>query len=358
MNDDHAILRETLRDLLADHIEHARAEAAETGFAPELWTRLSEGGFAAAGVPESAGGAGGTLADLAVLLRMCGYHAAPVPLAETNTATLLSAQAGLEIPDGPLAIAELGEHHGCRLLGADDGWRVVGSLRAVPWAPVAHALVVAGQEGHEVLVGATSLVDNVADRGLNLAGEPIADVRLPDGGLALTAVPPTRRAAPGNPRELNTLFRTLLITGSLRRVLALTLRYAREREQFGRPIGAFQAVGHQLAHLAGTAEQSDAIVDRALARMAAGETATDAVLAAKICTGEAAGLAIRIGHQVHGAVGVTQEHELHHYTRRLMAWRDHGGSESSAALALGRRIAQGGADELWSLLTDTRARTA
>ncbi|MCG8558673.1 MAG: acyl-CoA dehydrogenase, partial [Hyphomicrobiales bacterium] len=74
------------------------------------------------------------------------------------------------------------------------------------------------------------------------------------------------------------------------------------------------------------------------------------VASAKIRVGEAAGEGAAIAHQVHGAIGFTQEHILHRYTRRLWGWRDEFGSESVWAVQLGRRVAAEGADALWPML--------
>lgn len=354
---DHDALHDAVAEVIADQIEAARTEATEGGFAPSLWTSVCDGGFATVAAPEDAGGSGGTLADLATILRVSGFHGAPIPLAESNVAALVLARAGLSVPEGPVTVADLGEHNIEREEAAGE-WRATGTMRAVPWAGPARSIAVFGQKSGETLVSIVSTAALTLTPGVNLAGEPTADVALPADGVALTPVPADPHPYPGAARDLLTLARALLITGSLRRVLELTVQYSREREQFGRPIAAFQAVGHQLAQLAGAVEQADAIVETAVDELASGEPATDVVLAAKICTGAAADVAIRVGHQVHGAIGVTEEHELHHHTRRLMAWRDQGGSEVRAALELGRRITDGGAECLWELLTNTPRRSA
>jgi len=71
------------------------------------------------------------------------------------------------------------------------------------------------------------------------------------------------------------------------------------------------------------------------------------VATAKIRAGEAASAAAAIAHQIHGAIGFSQEHALHRYTQRLWAWRDDFGSESAWAVRLGRAVATKGADGLW-----------
>jgi acyl-CoA dehydrogenase len=387
------LLREAVTELIADRIGTAKEEGP---FSPTLWRALDEAGFTTVCVPEHAGGSGGTVDDLAVVLRACGYHAAPVPLAESNIAALLlataagataagddaaaapagrssgpvaSAEPGAALPAGPLTlVADLSEHP-VEITRSGSGWRAGGVLHKVPWAGVARQALVLGRAGDIHVCGLVPLERaDIGPPNPNLAGEPAADVALPAGGVALRAAG-SGRACSATARRLLTLSQALLIVGSLHRVLAVTIRYAREREQFGRPIAAFQAIGHRLATLAGAVEMADAVSRTAVAAVAVdgesgsadaesgsadAEAVPEALLAAKVCAADAARIAIREAHQVHGAIGVTAEYELHRHTRRLMAWRDQHGSERRAAAELGRRVVDGGAGALWELLTGTR----
>jgi len=121
-----------------------------------------------------------------------------------------------------------------------------------------------------------------------------------------------------------------LIAGAAARVLELSIAHAQQRVQFGRPIGSFQAVQHQLAVMA---EQVAAARMAAQLAFAAPTTQPDPVLAAmaKSVAGEAASVVAAGGHAVHGAIGITAECDLQLYTRRLIAWRTEGGSPSFAA---------------------------
>jgi acyl-CoA dehydrogenase len=128
------------------------------------------------------------------------------------------------------------------------------------------------------------------------------------------------------------------------------VQYAGERVQFGRPIGRFQAVQQNLAVLAGQAAAATAAAEAAIEAAAQGLDAL-AIAAAKIRAGEAAGIGAAIAHQVHGAIGFTQEHSLHHATRRLWSWRDEFGSEAFWSRKLGATVAAAGADRLWQSIT-------
>ena len=198
-------------------------------------------------------------------------------------------------------------------------------------------VVLAG--GSVALAAASEVV-----HGANLAGEPRDDVRF--DGVEVDARPVA--LDPAEVLRRGALARALAMAGALERVLELTVRYAGEREQFGRPIGRFQAIQQELAVLAGEVAAARAAVDQAVARPDVLRIAS-----AKIRTGEAAGRAAEIAHQVHGAIGYTDEHVLHRFTLRLWAWRDEFGSEEEWAVELGRLVAA--APDLWRLLTEKEA---
>jgi acyl-CoA dehydrogenase len=136
----------------------------------------------------------------------------------------------------------------------------------------------------------------------------------------------------------------------MQRLLASSVQYAQERVQFGRPIGKFQAVQQNLAALAGQAAAAIAAADGAI-EAAARDLRSPLIAAGKIRTGEAAGIGAAIAHQVHGAIGFTQEHSLHYSTRRLWSWRDEFGNEAEWSRRLGIRVAKAGADGLWTMIT-------
>jgi len=132
------------------------------------------------------------------------------------------------------------------------------------------------------------------------------------------------------------------------------VRYASERVQFGRPIGRFQAVQQNLAVLAGQAAAATAAAEAAIEATAQG-FASHAIAAAKIRAGEAASLGAAIAHQVHGAIGFTQEYPLNRLTRRLWSWRDEFGNETHWARVLGGAVAAAGAERLWTGITGAEA---
>ena len=156
-------------------------------------------------------------------------------------------------------------------------------------------------------------------------------------------------------RGVGALLRAAQMAGAMEAALDLATTYANDRVQFGRPIGKFQAIQQQLALLAEEAAASLVAVESAAISLAEGrQSAEFALAAAKIRAGEAAGTVAEIAHQVHGAIGFTEEHSLHYLTRRLWSWRDEFGDEAYWAGLLGRRIAAAGGAGLWPLITDGR----
>jgi acyl-CoA dehydrogenase len=297
------------------------------------WPELEASGLALAGVPEQAGGSGGTLADAAAVLRAAGYHAAAVPVAETLVAGRLLAAAGLPVPRGPLTVLS----GGAEAAPEGEGTTLTGTFRRVPWAREAHRLVVVGG-------GLVAVADPARARitpGANVAGEPRDEVALP--GVRAEAAAPCPAGGP-DPRRLGALARAVQLTGAMRRALDLAVRYAGEREQFGRPIGRFQAVQQMLAELAGEATVADVAV-RAAVRAPDDPVA---VAAAKANASRAAGAVAAIAHQVHGALGVTGEHPLRRVTLRLWSWRDEYGNEAAWAEDLGAAITA--APDPWALI--------
>lgn len=359
MIDDRQAIRTAFEAIIVDHADEIRREADASGWSDRLWQHARCGGFTTVAVAEAAGGSAGDLLDLAAVLHVGGYHAVPIPLAEANIAAIALARAGRNGHGVACAIvSDVAAHPGAVVTRAGDGGRAAGQLRRIPWASRSDAIVLlAEQPAAQDARPPASLLGVIATGEcrltplFNIAGEPLADVQLPAEGVPLTPVAESAGVSPSRIGELLSLARVQLMNGSMRRIFDLSVRYAGQREQFGRPIATFQAVQHLLAQLAGAVEQSEAMADVALHSLAADESGGPAVLAARVCAGEGAGLAILIGHQVHGAIGVTLEYELHRHTRRLMAWRDRDGSEVRFATEFGRWIAQAGPERMWDLIS-------
>ena len=348
MSETRDLIREAAERLFEKHCNAEVMRRADGGEFPQaLWRALTDAGYGAALVPESAGGGGLEMSDALSLLVSAGRHTVPAPLAETMLAGWLLSAAGIALPAGPLAVAPVRE---CDVVTASrdgTGWRLQGSAGRVPWAARATAIVVLARSGERNLVALAAPGDCRVAGGANLAGEPRDDVDFSGVRCGIAAFAAPNAAAL---HALGAVMRSAQMAGALQSILETSVQYARERVQFGRPIGGFQAIQQNLAVLAGQAAAATAAAEAAIEAVAR-DLESPAVAAAKIRAGEAAGVGAAIAHQVHGAIGFTQEHRLHYATRRLWSWRDEFGNEAYWARRLGGAVAAAGADRLWHGIT-------
>jgi acyl-CoA dehydrogenase len=310
------LLSRGLRQLLQDQCTPQLVRRIESGeSAAALWAMLEESGFPDALVGEAQGGAGLALSDVFELLELCGTHAMPVPLGETMLARAVLASAGIERPAGSIALAP---GHGT----AGGGMRCVN----VPGGRVADWVLV--QRRDECLLLPVAQAERTA-------AVLVLDATLEWNVSTVAAAP--RAEGTHDLQLLQACVSAAQLAGALMSVFTRTLQYANERVQFGRPIGKFQAIQHQLAVLS---EHTFA------ARMAA-QIGCHApgwrpdrlrVAVAKARTSEAAVEAAALAHAIHGAIGFTAEYDLQLFTRRLHAWRQAGGSESCWHDVLGRQL--------------------
>jgi acyl-CoA dehydrogenase len=349
-NEVRGMLLESADRLFSDHVDaKVLQDAKRSGWSSALWQALEAAQFSRIGIAEESGGAGGSLSDLAAVLRVAGRHHAPVPLAETTMlGAWMLASAGLHVPQGPLAAGPVGED---TLYARREGerWLVSGTLHRVPWARMARRLIVLAQSDDGAMVVTLDPERCTIEPGSNLAHEPRDAVILRD--VVAEDAAPARGVTRSTLMLRGALARALLMAGALERALELAVRYAQERAQFGRPIGAFQAIQQELARFAGEVAAAVAAALSAAGAMERGGDVTLAVASAKIRTAEAAHTGALIAHQVHGAIGVTDEYPLHHATLRLWSWREEFGNEAYWAAVLGGLVQKRGADMLWPALT-------
>ncbi len=348
------LFEESLERLLAERCgPEVRQRAEESGWAGELWATLEGSGYTQLAVGEASGGAGASFMDAVVLCRLAGRHAVPLPLAECSLlGGWLLDRAGFPLPAGPLTVAVPHPGDCLRLDREARGGLLRGTLGRVPFGRSAtHLIALVATKGGPaaVLVECSSAT---ITPGANLAGEArdrltFTDVAVPDDHVV--------ELAPASAVELEmrgALSRALLIAGAAETVATMTLAYSAARSQFGRPISSFQAVANRLVCLVAEAELAGvAAIGAATAFEAAGEEAVFEVAAAKATAARAAGEVAAHAHQVHAAIGMTQDYPLHHFTRRLWCWRQEWGSERSWAARLGGLVAAIGAEALWPRLT-------
>jgi len=286
--------RELLRDTVASLVEkHAGPEAvrraieSDLGYDEKLWTLLCEQvGAAALVIPEELGGAGGELADAAVVIAELGKGLVPTPLLGTTLTEL--ALLAADDPDGD-TLEKLAEGSSIGAVVFDPDYVVNGDVADV---------VVAAADGR-------------LSRWTEFTAQPA------------TAMDPTRRLARLEPKataDLGTdpgLADTAAILlaveqiGAASRCLDLTVAYTKDRVQFGRPIGSFQALKHRMADLYVLVQSARAVVNDAVAD----PTPTGAALA-RVLASEAFSAVAAESIQMHGGIAITWEHDVQLYFKR------------------------------------------
>lgn len=310
------------------------------GWSPELWSTLTELGLTGVGVGEEGGGSGGNAGEAAELVRVAGYLAAPVPLAERSLIAGPTLEgAGVALPAGPIAVAAEASEVSLRSTGSS--WSISGTMRSVAAGRMAGYVVTDIVQNNTRVTILAPVVPQSVTPGTNYAGEPRDAILFEDVPVQVLA-----DQADGSFMVHGALARALQMAGALERVLDMTLRYAQEREQFGQPIARFQAVAQQLAVLGECVANA-----RMAAEVAVVSARTEDAMIAKLIAGESATTGSAIAHQVFGALGFTRECDLQFLTRRLWSWRDEFGSESHWAEELGRNVTSRPSLNLWDMIT-------
>ena len=350
-SEDQEMLRKSARDFLAKESSEARVRQlmeTESAYDPGLWKKIAELGWTSLGIPEAYGGFGGFL-DLVVVLEEAGRHLLPGPFFSTmGLAVPVLIEAGTEsqkkealtaIAAGEArATVALTEPSGrwdaegiaLQAQKSGSGWRLDGVKLFVPDAEVADYTAVAartrgaGDEGVTLFLvkgrpeGMTVKPLKTMDQTrqwyeVRFAGVTLAEdtvMGAPDRGW-----PPLKRAM-----EWSTAAICAEMVGGAQQVLDSSVEYAKTRQQFGKPIGIYQAVSHKLADM--LLEIESARSATYYAAWAVDADASDRPLAASIAkayTSDAYRRAAGNGIQVHGGIGFTWEHPMHLYFKRAKA---------------------------------------
>jgi acyl-CoA dehydrogenase len=309
--------------LFTDLIDRDLMSAAEAGKHPAaLAHAIEEFGLADALVVAAEDG-GLSFGDAASVFAQLGKHVVPLPIAETLLSRAILARAGLNAVDGAIGLAA--DMHSPLAFGDQLAFAVAKQDDMLLLLPLRDA-----------------------------AAAPHGSIsRHPRVSFDLSAITPAATAPwPGlpTPELLGAMLRASQIAGAIERTLTLSIEYANTRKQFGRPIGRFQAVQQLLAKLAAEAAAARSACDVAWAALDEGGDVVTAGMIAKIRASEAARVAAAIAHQVHGAIGVTDEHFLHYVTRRLWEWRQDYGSDVYWSRRLGA-LARANNGDLWAFIT-------
>ena len=293
MSEERQLLRDTVAALVEKHASPAAVRAAmesPRGYDESLWKLLCEQvGAAALVVPEEFGGAGGELADAAVVLEELGKALVPTPLLGTTLAEL--ALLAADEPDTDVLV---------RLAEGTSIGAVVFDPQYVVNGDVADVVVSADGERLNRWTSFTAHPVDTMDLTRRLArveARDTADIGA-DPGLA----------------DLAAILVAAEQIGAAAKCLDLTVEYTKERVQFGRPIGSFQALKHRMADLYVAVQSARAVVNEAIA-----EPSATAAALARVAASEAFSAVAAEAVQMHGGIAITWEHDIQLYFKRAHA---------------------------------------
>jgi alkylation response protein AidB-like acyl-CoA dehydrogenase len=346
-----AILRDTARKFLREQCPPSRVReilATAEGYCPEMWKKMAGLGWLGLVNEETYGGAGADLSDLSTLLEEMGRARLASPF---FSSAVLAGQLIEEAGDQALKEAYLPQMiRGEKILtvglldeqgnpdfddpslrahpAGGDIYELTGVRLLVPFAHVAGGLLVCAKvEGAAGDGPALFLVDPKTE-GLEclpletLTKEKTFALRFNSAGVGEDRIigGPAQGSALLNriwPRA--TVLKCAEMLGGLERVVEMTVAYVKERHQFGRPLGALQAVHHACFEMATYLETTRLAVNQAAWLLGQGLPAVKEVAMAKAWCNDAYGKSVAIGHQLHGAIGFTEEHDMHFYSQHAKA---------------------------------------
>jgi alkylation response protein AidB-like acyl-CoA dehydrogenase len=338
LTDEQQAIKSTARELLAARYKSERIrELAESehGFEQSDWEEMAELGWPGLALPEEWGGQGLGIVDLAVLFEEMGYALAPSPLLSTTVAGLVLATVGDDAQRerwlrplasgearGTIALFEAGAsatigEFGMEAKADGDGVVLDGEKVLVMDAASADLLIVATADGRR------HLVERAAE-GVTVTPEKSIDLtrRLYSVRFDGVRVAPEATLAGFQEDYLPVLWRACTAiaaesTGIAQRTMEMAVEYAKDRRQFGRPIGSYQAVSHRCAQMLLETENSrSAVYGAAWAADAEPESLPLAASMAKAYASDAGWRIPDASIQVHGGIGFTWEHDLHFFLKR------------------------------------------
>lgn len=349
LSDEQEVLKRTAREFVKRYIPKTFVkEMAEdpTGFTDDIWQQMAQLGWMGWLVPEEYGGIGGSFLDIGVLLEEMGRGCVPSPFFSTVILGALPIiDAGNEeqkqkylpmIANGEaiftLALTEASARYDAASITvtatADgDGYIINGTKLFVPDAHVADYLLCVARTNKEAPAenGITVFVIDAKSPGINhtplktMAGDKLCEVVFDQVKVAKENIlgkldqgwEVAQKAI-----EYAAVAKSCQMVGALQQVLEMTVDYAKERNQFGRPIGSFQVIQHYCSNMAIDVDSSRFMTYQAAWRLSESLPCRREVAIAKAWTAQAWERVITLSHQIFGAIGVTIEHDLHFYTTR------------------------------------------
>jgi alkylation response protein AidB-like acyl-CoA dehydrogenase len=330
------LLRDTVREYLAAEVpfERVRRCEREQGWDEPLWRDVARQGWLGLPLPESLGGGGGGLVDAGLLVEEFARRAAMVPVAEALAAAVACARAGSgrparEVVEGLLsgqalalpAVLERSDTLGEVRMPVQGG-RLSGEKLFVDYGQFASHHLVAAREGEDVGLQRVEVASgSVRSEALRTIG------RTPSARVVYRDAPVERVGGADALDVLSATARILAAVqclGSAQQALDMTVAYAKVREQFGRPIGSFQAVQHHAANMASRVASTRFLVYEALHALDRDRASVRQIALAKASASRMVPEVTMLAHQIHGGNGVIEENDLYFFSlrgkERSLAW--------------------------------------
>jgi len=352
LSEEQEMIKKMARDFLTDKLPKEvvkEIEESELGYSPDLWKEMTELGWVGLVLPDKYGGSGMSFLDLAVLLEEMGRACLPGPYFSTVVlGGLPISDIGTEeqkqeylpkIASGEmiftLALTEAGAGYDANAIEvkatADkDAYILNGTKLFVPDAHVADYMLVVARADEKAKAedGITIFIVDAKSPGIShTVLKTIANDKLCEVVFNQVNVPKENILGQLNQSwsEVQKIIQRAAvakcceIVGCTQQALDMTIEYAKDRKQFGRPIGSFQIIQHYCADMATDVDGARLSTYQAVCMINDGLPCTQEVAVAKAWAGEASQRIMALAHQIHGAIGYSIDHDLQFYTRRAKA---------------------------------------
>ncbi|MBA7680392.1 Acyl-CoA dehydrogenase [subsurface metagenome] len=346
LSEEQEMLKTMARDFLSDKLPKTTVkeiEESELGYSPEIWKEMAGLGWMGLAFPEKYGGSDMSFLDLAILLEEMGRACLPGPY---FSSVVLSGLAILDVGSEEqkaaylpkiasgeaiftLALTEASASYDAsgietKATAEGDNYIINGTKLFVPDANVAdHMLVVARTDK-----GITIFIVDAKSPGIShTVLKTIAEDKLCEVVFDKVKVPKANILGELNQgwKEVEKIIQRAAVAkccemvGCIQQALDMTVEYAKDRKQYGRPIGSFQVIQHYCADMATDVDGTQLSAYQVAWMLSEGLPCTKEVAIAKAWAGEACQRVMALAHQIHGAIGVTIDHDLQYYTRRVKA---------------------------------------
>jgi len=346
LTEEQEMLKKMARDFVNDKFPKAKIreiEKEEAGYSPELWKEMAGLGWMGLILPEKYGGGGMSFLDMTMLLEEMGRGTVPGPFfssAILGGSTIMAAGtdeqkqkylpklcSGDEIFTLALTEAD-GRYEAASIktkaVADKDGFAISGAKLFVPDANIANFIIVAArtEKGISLFVVDAKAPGVKVNLLKTIGGDRLCEVIFDKVKVAKSDM--LGKADAGwdvisAVLERATVAKCCDMVGALQQALDLTVAYAKDRKQFGKPIGTFQVIQHYCANMVTDVDGARLATYEAAWRLSEGMPCRKEAAVAKAWTGDASKRVMALAHQIHGAIGVTIDHDLQFCTRRLKA---------------------------------------